>query len=67
MGGTRSWRLGLIGAGKFGQFCLEQFRGWDRVQATAVGDAVPEAARAAAEAFGWRSPTRRRPCWRETM
>ena len=48
----RVWRLGLIGAGRFGEFCLGQFRGWDRVRATAVSDAVPAAAQSVAEKFG---------------
>ena len=44
--------LGLIGAGGFGRFCLDQYRELDGVRAVAVADAANEAAAGAAEAFG---------------
>jgi len=50
--GGHRWRLGLVGAGRFGRFCLNQMRGWPRVQATAVADAAAAPARATAEEYG---------------
>ena len=44
--------LGLIGAGGFGRFCLEQYRGLEGVRAVAVADVAAEAAADTAEAFG---------------
>ena len=44
--------LGLIGAGGFGRFCLDQYRGVEDVRAVAVVDVADEAAAAAAEEFG---------------
>jgi predicted dehydrogenase len=46
------WRLGLIGCGRVGRFCLERFQGWPRLRATAVADAVPAAVRGVARDFG---------------
>lgn len=43
---------GLIGAGTFGVFCLEQYRKLESVRLIAVADARAESARAAAEGFG---------------
>jgi predicted dehydrogenase len=44
--------LGLIGAGGFGRFCLDQYRGVEDVRAVAVADVADVAAAAAAEEFG---------------
>ncbi len=46
------WRLGLIGAGRFGRFCLEQIEGWERVKATVVTDVVPAWSELVAKRFG---------------
>ncbi|MHC5059072.1 MAG: Gfo/Idh/MocA family protein [Planctomycetota bacterium] len=43
---------GLVGAGGFGRFCLEQYAGMQDIRLVAVADASPEAARAAADAAG---------------
>lgn len=47
----QQWRYGLIGAGRFGRFCLESLRGWERVRPVAVTDAIPALAEATAAAF----------------
>jgi predicted dehydrogenase len=58
MGGTtrgrkrpRQWRLGLIGAGRFGGFVLESLAGWERVQPVAVVDHHPSQAVEVAKRF----------------
>jgi len=43
---------GLIGAGRFGRFCLDSYRGMNGVAPRAVADLEPETAQAAAEALG---------------
>jgi len=43
---------GLVGAGAFGRFCLEQYGELDDVRLVAVADQNRDAARSAAEAFG---------------
>jgi len=45
-------RYGLIGAGSFGRFCVEQYRALDSVACVAVADASADAARNAAKALG---------------
>ena len=49
---ARLWRLGLLGCGRFGRFCLERFRGWARLRAVAVADIIPLLARDVARDFG---------------
>ena len=44
--------LGLIGAGGFGRFCLDQYRGLEGVRAVAVADVMDPAAADTAKAFG---------------
>lgn len=58
MGGTtrgrkqpRQWRLGLIGAGRFGGFVLESLAGWERIQPVAVVDHHPSQAVEVAKRF----------------
>jgi predicted dehydrogenase len=58
MGGTtrsrkppRQWRLGLIGAGRFGGFVLESLSGWERVRPVAVVDRHPSQAVEVAKRF----------------
>ena len=43
---------GLIGAGSFGQFCLEQYRQMEQVDVRAIADVDPQAAKRAARAQG---------------
>lgn len=43
---------GLIGAGAFGQFCLEQYRQMDEVRVVAIADANADAAKGAAAKLG---------------
>ena len=43
---------GLIGAGAFGQFCLQQYRQMDEMRVVAVADANTEAAKIAAHNLG---------------
>ncbi|MFP4143593.1 MAG: Gfo/Idh/MocA family protein, partial [Phycisphaeraceae bacterium] len=45
-------RYGLIGAGSFGQFCLQQYEQLDEVRAVAVADVNPDTARFAADTLG---------------
>ncbi len=45
-------RYGLIGAGSFGRFCVEQFRELESVRCVAVADVHADAAQAAAKALG---------------
>lgn len=44
--------MGLIGCGRFGAFCLECLRGWERIQPVAVADLAPSLAESAARTFG---------------
>ncbi|MHC4253586.1 MAG: Gfo/Idh/MocA family protein, partial [Planctomycetota bacterium] len=43
---------GLVGAGAFGRFCLEQYAELPDIRLVAAADASPDAARAAADAAG---------------
>jgi UDP-N-acetyl-2-amino-2-deoxyglucuronate dehydrogenase len=45
-------RLGLIGSGSFGQFCLQQYRDMADIVPVAVTDTLPEPAKFSAERFG---------------
>jgi len=51
-GNARSWRLGLIGCGRFGGFCLERLRGWERIRAVAATDVIASSAGKVAREFG---------------
>ena len=51
-GGTQPLRMGLIGTGRFGQFCLEQYLTVPQVEVVAVADTVPSRAAEVAEAHG---------------
>jgi predicted dehydrogenase len=48
---VRQWRYGLIGCGRFGQFCLEQLRGWEKLQPLAVTDELAALAEKVAQSF----------------
>ena len=50
--GIEPLRMGLIGTGRFGQFCLEQYLTVPQVEVVAVADAVPSRAAEVAEAHG---------------
>jgi predicted dehydrogenase len=36
----RQWTYGLIGCGRFGSFCLESLRGWERLRPSAAADVI---------------------------
>jgi predicted dehydrogenase len=49
-----SLKLGLIGCGNFGQFCLEAYSQLDEIEIVAVGDVVPDLAKETADQYGVR-------------
>lgn len=48
---SHQWRYGLIGCGRFGFFCLESLRGWERLRPVAAADLVQSLAQAVAGEF----------------
>lgn len=52
---SRSIRYGLIGAGGFGRFCVEQYRSLPSVECVAVADANVDAAKQAGDELGLRA------------